>query len=213
MSYSCGKDSTLALEMMLEAGHKPAALLIMVNKEQNRVFFHGADEKMVEAYGTALGIPVICCQTDGENYHLAMEEGLRKAIGMGAEAVAFGDIDIEANRLWSEDRCFNVGLPAVFPLWQYSHRRIVEEQLSRGYQCILKTVNSKLLPPELAGRAFNEDTVDLLRNLRVDISGENGEFHTLVSWAPCFKCPIPLVVGKTLHFGDYATADVFLKKE
>ena len=31
MSYSCGKDSTLALHKMIEEGNKPIALLVMVN--------------------------------------------------------------------------------------------------------------------------------------------------------------------------------------
>lgn len=32
MSYSCGKDSTLALYRMIKASNTPAALLITVNK-------------------------------------------------------------------------------------------------------------------------------------------------------------------------------------
>ena len=33
MSYSCGKDSTLALYRMIQKGHKPVALLITVDKK------------------------------------------------------------------------------------------------------------------------------------------------------------------------------------
>ena len=33
MSYSCGKDSTLALHRMAEAGHTPVCLLVMVKKD------------------------------------------------------------------------------------------------------------------------------------------------------------------------------------
>ena len=36
MSYSCGKDSTLALYRMIKKGNTPAALLVTVNKEENR---------------------------------------------------------------------------------------------------------------------------------------------------------------------------------
>ena len=44
MSYSCGKDSTLALHKMISLGHEPVALIVMFNEEAGRSFFHGADE-------------------------------------------------------------------------------------------------------------------------------------------------------------------------
>ncbi len=115
MSYSCGKDSTLALHHMIGQGHEPIALLTMVNETVDRSFFHGADYKMLQAYSEALRIPLLLTSAKGENYHLAMEESLRKASEMGAEAACFGDIDIEANRQWAEERCNNTGLEA-FPL-------------------------------------------------------------------------------------------------
>ena len=42
LSYSCGKDSTLCLHKMLEAGAEPMALLVMFNPEAGRSYFHGA---------------------------------------------------------------------------------------------------------------------------------------------------------------------------
>ena len=105
MSYSCGKDSTLALHKMLAAGHEPAALVVMFNENAGRSYFHGADRPMLEAYGRALGLPVRPVPTAGKTYHLAMETALvRIARETGAEAVCFGDIDIQANRDWCEAR-------------------------------------------------------------------------------------------------------------
>ena len=87
MSYSCGKDSTLALHKMLAAGHEPAALVVMFNESAGRSYFHGADRPMLEAYGRALGLPVRPLPTAGETYHLAMETALvRIARETGAEA-------------------------------------------------------------------------------------------------------------------------------
>ena len=52
-----------------------------------------------------------------ENVQKAMEESLKKAVSMGAEVACFGDIDIEGNRKWAEERAKNANLKAVFPLW------------------------------------------------------------------------------------------------
>ena len=104
MSYSCGKDSTLALHKAVASGHTPVALIVMVNKEVRRSFFHGADSDMLKQYSKALEIPLISAASGGENYHLEMEKALAKAKEMGAEAACFGDIDLEQNRAWSEER-------------------------------------------------------------------------------------------------------------
>ena len=101
MSYSCGKDSTLALHKAVASGHTPVALIVMVNKEVRRSFFHGADSDMLKQYSKALEIPLISAASGGENYHLEMEKALAKAKEMGAEAACFGDIDLEQNRAWS----------------------------------------------------------------------------------------------------------------
>ena len=102
MSYSCGKDSTLALHKMIEMGHEPVALLVMVNIDAGRSYFHGADEKLLDEFSEALGIPMILCPAKGEEYHLKFEAGLMEARKLGAEAACFGDIDIEGNRKWSQ---------------------------------------------------------------------------------------------------------------
>ena len=52
-----------------------------------------------------------------------MEAALREAKAQGAEAVCFGDIDIEGHRAWGEERCRNVGLEAYITLWQRGRRK------------------------------------------------------------------------------------------
>lgn len=63
MSYSCGKDSTLALHNMMAQGHEPVALITMFNEEAGRSFFHGADMHMLQAYSDALKIPFLITPT------------------------------------------------------------------------------------------------------------------------------------------------------
>ena len=110
LSYSCGKDSTLCLHKMLEAGAEPMALLVMFNPEAGRSYFHGVDPALLKEYGEALELPLLAVPTGGEEYHLSMEAALRRAKEQGVELVCFGDIDIENNRAWGEERCRNVGL-------------------------------------------------------------------------------------------------------
>lgn len=211
MSYSCGKDSTLALHHMIEQGHEPIALLTMVNENVDRSFFHGADYKMLQAYSDALRIPLLLTYAKGENYHLAMEESLRKASQMGAEAACFGDIDIEANRQWAEDRCNNADLEAVFPLWHRNRAENVYELIELGYKCLIKSVNTSLLPKSLLGKYIDLQSVEEMKTCGIDICGENGEYHTLVVDGPVFHTALPFKTGELLDFGDFSIIDVYFE--
>ena len=208
MSYSCGKDSTLALHKMISSGNECVALIIVINRDQGRSFFHGISTELLKKYEESLALPVIECPSNGEDYHLAIEEGFCRAKEMGAEAVVFGDIDIQGNRDWSEERCRNAGIGAIFPLWHADRKKNVEEVISSGYTCIIKTVNNTLLPEELLGKAIDSDTVAVMEERGIDICGENGEYHTFTADGPVFRKPLEYETGEILRFGDFSVIDV-----
>lgn len=208
MSYSCGKDSTSALHKMLEQGHEPVCLVVMVNEAAGRSYFHGADDSMLERYGKALALPMVTCPAVGEDYQQAFEAGLAKAKSMGAEGACFGDIDIEKNRQWEEARCKAAGLLPCFPLWQRGREEIVYELIRLNYQCLVKSIDRTVLPMSLLGAVLNESSVAALKAAGIDICGENGEYHTLVTDGPIFQEPLHFKVWDKLVFGDYAVADI-----
>lgn len=211
MSYSCGKDSTLSLHRMLEAGHTPVALIVMVNEAVNRSFFHGADLPMLECYGESLQIPLILCPSNGDDYHLAFERGLAEARDRGAVAVCFGDIDIPENRRWEEERCSHTGLRPYFPLWQRGRAENVRDVIRLGYKCLIKSVNATLLPKSLLGQYIDESSISVMQQAGIDICGENGEYHTLTVGGPIFHTPLPFETGDVLTQGNRAVIDIRMR--
>ena len=208
MSYSCGKDSTLALHRMMEAGHTPVCLLVMVKRDEGRSYFHGADPGMLRRYEAALGLPMVLCPSDGADYAAALEAGLLKAKAMGAEGAAFGDIDLEASRTWEEARCRNTGLTAFFPLWQCGREENVAALIRLGCRCLIKSVNNALLPESLLGLYLDRDTMQMIKAAGADVCGENGEYHTLAVDGPMFRTPLEFTTGQILRFGTYSAIDV-----
>ena len=115
LSYSCGKDSTLCLHKMLEAGAEPMALLVMFNPEAGRSYFHGVDPALLREYGKALELPLLAVPTGGEEYHLSMEAALRRAesdlevrgmemnVSTAEAARARAHARIRAVKLWREN--------------------------------------------------------------------------------------------------------------
>lgn len=95
LSYSCGKDSTLCLHKMLEAGAEPMALLVMFNPEAGRSYFHGVDPALLREYGKALELPLLAVPTGGEEYHLSMEAALRRAKERGRSWCASGILTLK----------------------------------------------------------------------------------------------------------------------
>lgn len=208
MSYSCGKDSTLALHKMIEQGHEPVCLVVMVNEAASRSYFHAADGKMLEHYAKALDLPLVACPANGSGYGAAFEKGLMEAKKMGTEAACFGDIDIEQNRQWEEGRCKAAGLVPCFPLWKQVREKIVYEIVPLGYKCLIKSVNQTVLPTGLLGTIIDKTSISVMESAGIDICGENGEYHTLVVDGPIFQEPLCFQLGGKIEFGDYAAVDI-----
>lgn len=213
MSYSGGKDSVLALHKMIEAGHEPAALLVMYREEQGRSWIHGIDGKLLNAIAKALELPLLCCPAGGETYHLDMERCLIQAREeLGAEACAFGDIDIADHREWDEARCAAAGLKAFLPLWGCDRRANVYEAVRLGYRCVIKCVRHNVLPETMLGKVLDEALLAEMEQYGIDLCGENGEYHTIVTDGPLFHRRVELENRGTLQLEYVAAADLVLAR-
>ena len=159
VSYSGGKDSVLALHKMIKQGHTPIGLLVMINRDLKRSWFHGIDEELLNNISQSLQIPLILCESGSEEYHTAMEDALKKAKDMGAEAAVFGDIDIEGHRQWCQDRCKKADIKCIHPLWKCDREKNTEEIISLGYKCVIKCVNNSALPQDFLGKVLDNEIV------------------------------------------------------
>ena len=56
MSFSGGKDSTLALFRMINKGYEPVGLLVTINKNENKSFTHAIHRKLLERVSESLDI-------------------------------------------------------------------------------------------------------------------------------------------------------------
>ncbi len=191
VSYSLGKDSTLALYRAIKSGCDVMALIISVNEENLRSWFHGVDSELINAVSSSLGIPVILAKSDGSNYREVFVEALEEAKSLGVSECVFGDIDIEDHFDWCSAVCDEAKMSAWFPLWKEDRREIVEEFINSGFKAIIKTVSKQFkMDMSFLNRQLTLDVLDELESLGVDVCGENGEYHTFVFDGPIFNKPI-----------------------
>lgn len=213
ISYSCGKDSTLALHKMLEQGHNPVGLLVMINKEKQKSWFHGVDLELLDSISDSLDIPLIKCESSGEEYQICFENALKEAKEKGAEACVFGDIDIEDHRTWCTNRCVATDMKAIFPLWQRNRKENTMEAINLGYRCVIKCVNNKYLSQEFLGKVLDEDMVNYMVDKNIDACGENGEYHTITLGGPIFYKEIPYICEKVIDFGDVSAINILKSRK
>lgn len=208
MSYSCGKDSTLALYRMIKDGNNPIGLLVTVDKEKERSFFHGVPEELLNDVSEALNIELMLVKCEGKDYVEKFDEKLQEAKSLGAEACVFGDIDIEDHRKWCSDRCAKAGIKAIFPLWQEDRESLTYEFIDLGFKAVIKNIQLEWLDESFLGKTLERDLVKAIKATGSDPCGENGEYHTFVYNGPLFKKEIQFTMAGNLLTDTHGYLDV-----
>ena len=196
-SFSGGKDSMLSLDRAIEQGNEIEGLFVTVDADGSS-WFHDINNDVLEAVSMSLGIPLFLCPCrQGEGYTEDFEKYMKQIIILtGAQACIFGDIDIEAHRAWAEERAENLGIEAVFPLWQENRKKLVSEVVDKGYRAVIKKVIRKHLGSAYLGRVLDHELIEEFEDMGIDSCGENGEYHTLVYDGPAFRKKINIRLGK-----------------
>jgi uncharacterized protein (TIGR00290 family) len=212
IAWSSGKDCAWALHEIRRAGdYEIVAALTTVTDTFARVSMHGVREELLQAQLAAARLPSIVVRIPfpcpNEIYEREMSAVLAQVKADGVTHVIFGDLFLQDVRAYREQRLAEVGMSAVFPLWQRPTQALAREMIAAGVEAHLATVDLAKLPSSFAGRRYDEA---LLADLPVetDPCGENGEFHSFVSAGPMFAQRIPMAVGETVTRDGFAYADL-----
>lgn len=211
VSWSGGKDSALAFWRTLRHHGRPAALLTMTIEDGSRSRSHGLRPDLLQAQADAVGLPMVLHATSWRDYEMhfvAALEMLRDS--HGATAVVFGDIDLKPHREWCRRVCARVGLDCLHPLWEEPREMLLDEFLVAGFETRLVAVQDGKLAPDLLGRALDAALLDEFRRAGIDLCGENGEYHTVVTNGPCFRASLRLVPGQRVLRDGYWFLDFTL---
>ena len=217
MSWSSGKDSAFTLHTLNQKyPGAVGALLTTLNEAYGRVAMHGVRSSVLEAQADAAGLPLwqvhLPDACTNEVYEARMREACARAVAEGFTHVAFGDLYLEDIRRYREERLAGTGLALLFPLWGIPTRELASQMLDAGLKATISVVDTRVLPAEFAGRAFDEA---LLADLPagVDPCAENGEFHTCVHDGPMFHRPLAVTVGERVDRLPFVFRDIALAEE
>jgi diphthine-ammonia ligase len=191
-SWSGGKDSCFALMQAIKNGYTPVVLVNMMNENGKISRSHGLPFSILMQQANAMGLPIVAVPSTWADYeknfvdalHLIKKEN-------GAAAMAFGDIDLQAHRDWEEMVCAKAGLTALLPLWKGDRKALVLQMLDAGIETMIVSCNI-IMGEEFLGKTISHELILQLEEKGVDVCGENGEFHTVVTNCPLFSHEIQL---------------------
>jgi diphthine-ammonia ligase len=186
-SWSGGKDSALALYRAMSAGARPCFLFTMLDEGGKRSRSHGIPLEVLRGQAASLGIPLRTGRASWSEYESVFVAALRELAASGVEAGVFGDIDIDEHREWEEKVCEQAGLEAHLPLWKAAREELLEEFVGLGFEAVIIATNAEKMGREYLGKRLDRALIEELTSLAIDLCGEAGEYHTVVTDGPIFR--------------------------
>lgn len=191
--FSGGKDSTYAAHLMEQAGHEVVCLVTVVPEDPHSWVFHTLNLEHLPEMAKAMGKDLIAVPSSGEEG--ADLEALESALSnLDVEGVVTGAIasDYQWDRI--NGVCHKLGLRVFSPLWRKDQLALLNDMLQAGMRMMLVGVYSDGLGREWLGRVLDRGSVDELASLAkargMNVSGEGGEYETLVLDSPMHLSPL-----------------------
>ncbi len=204
VSFSGGKDSSLALYHALQSG-TVIGLIVMLEEQGQRSRSHAMPLDIIEAQADAIGLPVFMTSSSWADYEDKFIDLMNQAKQKGAEVLVTGDLDMPQHGCWHDRVTQQVGLKLAMPLWLRPHREVVEEFINLGFRSVVVTVNLKLgMKVEDLGKILTLEYIQELESRGIDPCGEGGEFHTTVIDGPIFNKAIPIRQCNIVYDEEYA---------
>jgi uncharacterized protein (TIGR00290 family) len=208
--FSGGKDSMLALDRAERAGYTDLRLVTLYDRDSGRVRFHGVPVEVMRAQGEALGLSMRCYATIPTTFEEVFLAALAEQRVEGVRGIIFGNIHLADVRTWYEERVRAAGLEHVEPLWGESPETLVREVIARGYRAVLTCVEAARADRAWLGQPITPALVDEFAQRGIDLCGERGEYHSLVTNGPLFRHPLAMRLGNVREDSGFCQIDVQL---
>ncbi|PMN90064.1 ATPase [Enterovibrio norvegicus] len=205
VSWSSGKDSALTL-CRLQQNPNYDVVGLYTSYVDGEVPFQATPIDIVKAQAKSIGLPLVLIELDqvfppNDVYQQAIISGIKHS-GLEIDAVAFGDMFCNGIEAYRRGYIEPEGWECVFSLIGQDSALLAREIIEVGIVTRLTTVDTSQLDGSYLGRVYDQRLLDELPT-HCDPCGENGEFHTLVTDAPCFSYPLTTEVDTVKREGRF----------
>ena len=189
---SGGKDSLFACHLAIQK-EEVACLISVRSRNEESYMFHTPNVHLVALQAESAGLPLISVETEGVEeselsdlsraLHLAMEH-------LGIEGVVTGALlsVYQATRI--QRICRDLNLWCFNPLWYTDQEAYMQRLIRGGFQIVITGIFSAPFDETWPGKVIDQEVLEKLKSFtrkhRISLTGEGGEYETLVLDAPFF---------------------------
>jgi len=128
---------------------------------------------------------------------------------IGVDTVITGDIaEVAGHPNWIRQRARPVGMRVMTPLWGRERIELLQRLLAMRFKVVFSCIKTRWLTADWVGRELDAAAIERLRLLRekngLDLCGEEGEYHTIVTDAPGFRRRLRLGAARVREREDLA---------
>jgi uncharacterized protein (TIGR00290 family) len=183
----------------------------MMTEGKERSRSHGLPMTVFKSQAKSLGIPLVLRSSSWEDYEETFLSAAHDFKKEGIKYGVFGDIDLEPHLEWVNRVCASASIQACEPLWRRDRLELLEEFLSLGFKAMIIAVKQGTLDNDFLGRTIDRHVINDMKEVGIDASGENGEYHTVVIDGPIFSYPLELEKGQRVIRDGYGFLDVSVR--
>ncbi|MBP7120132.1 MAG: diphthine--ammonia ligase [Methanolinea sp.] len=195
---SGGKDSLYACFLAMQK-EEVACLITLFPENPESYMFHTPNLHMVPLQAEAAGLPLVSVRTEGiEEKELSdLTRALESAVNdHEIEGVVTGALMSVYQSSRIQRICHALGLWCFNPLWYTDPARYMENLRVSGFRVVISGVFSEPFDESWLGRELDGDATMLLseyaQHYGITLTGEGGEYETLVLDAPFFRKKIAI---------------------
>ena len=207
--FSGGKDSTYAIHLVQQQGHKVKCLLSVFPKSEESHLLHHPNLEWTKLQSESMNIPqlTITSSSDETDEELILLESLLQKAKeqFGIEGFVHGGIKSKFQKEKFETLCTKLNLQVLSPLWEFEPEKYMTELLESDFEFIMTTVSSDGLDDSWLGKTITKDDLETLKKLSkkfgFNLNFEGGEAETFVINCPLFSNSIQINQSKAMWDG------------
>ena len=197
--WTGGKDSALALQVSLNL-YDIRRLVCFVPADNRQFYAHPT--QLMELQAEKIGLPLEFVPIS-EPYRLSYRQQIQVLRDNGTEVLITGDIStVDGMPNWIDGVAENL-VDVSKPLWELDRHAILDTLISNKFKVICSLAYRKYFQPTIVGKYLDAKLISELKQLPVDVCGEQGEYHTWVLDAPFFKKSLRLEGMRVVDAAEY----------
>ncbi|MGQ9719917.1 MAG: diphthine--ammonia ligase [Candidatus Jordarchaeum sp.] len=209
--FSGGKDSSYVIQWCIDQSYTIKALVSIFSMRPDSYMFHVPNIGLTRLQAEATGFIHIVRYSSGikEEEVKDLEAAVRP---LDIDGIVSGAVASEYQRSRVALVSDKLGLRSINPLWHMDSLVYLKDIINRNFNIIFTGVYALGFNENWLGRRLDDaalkELVELNKNYGVDLSGEGGEYETLVLDAPFFKRMIKIIKSEIIWEKDSGYLDI-----